>query len=325
MSSNEIYDELFALRIGLQDIYFNEQDIIRELKVFLVNKNIEPENMDQLILDFYKKYDINFPIEFISEVTLPIFNLAPIQAVGNEALRNLLISHLLNDLLIDNYDEELLDDEDSDDEMGDHSSDNDADLLNQQLDSDDEMGQQPPQDSQVNNNPNNLSFLPFPQILPNDNFTHGITQGITISYGTSNYPFSTFSIPTTTSSQPVDSSNISDDAEQQPNIDPFPVSFQSLLNNNLQQLMSPFRLNNMEDVKVTLDDNELVNLPERKLEENLDQKCSVCMMDLLKDQEVCEVKCKHVFHSSCIKQWLKEYSYKCPVCREECGTPKYHT
>ena len=29
--------------------------------------------------------------------------------------------------------------------------------------------------------------------------------------------------------------------------------------------------------------------------------------------------CKHYFHSNCIKEWLKNYNYKCPICQNPCG------
>ena len=55
------------------------------------------------------------------------------------------------------------------------------------------------------------------------------------------------------------------------------------------------------------------------LEKDLDEKCTVCLGPLKKDDMVWELNCKHVFHQDCIKTWLKEYNYKCPVCREEAG------
>ena len=41
------------------------------------------------------------------------------------------------------------------------------------------------------------------------------------------------------------------------------------------------------------------------------------------NDNVTELNCKHTFHTKCIKEWLKEYDYKCPVCRKESGKPKY--
>ena len=49
-------DELFALRLTLQDSIFDESRIIRELKLFLLDRNEPPESIDSIIVEFYKKY-----------------------------------------------------------------------------------------------------------------------------------------------------------------------------------------------------------------------------------------------------------------------------
>ena len=38
-----------------------------------------------------------------------------------------------------------------------------------------------------------------------------------------------------------------------------------------------------------------------------------------KGDKISKLKCEHTFHNDCIMQWLKEYNYRCPVCRKECG------
>ena len=73
----------------------------------------------------------------------------------------------------------------------------------------------------------------------------------------------------------------------------------------------------MEDVRVVLKDEGKIK--KYKLEKKLDEKCAVCLGVLDKDNLVWELKCNHIFHQDCIKTWLKEYNYKCPVCREEAG------
>ena len=47
-------------------------------------------------------------------------------------------------------------------------------------------------------------------------------------------------------------------------------------------------------------------------------------MEFEKDQEVSELNVNHIFHKDCVMKWLKEYNYKCPVCRAECGKPKFN-
>jgi|UniRef100_A0A6C0IYW0 hypothetical protein len=81
---------------------------------------------------------------------------------------------------------------------------------------------------------------------------------------------------------------------------------------------------NMEDVRVTLDDTEFDNIKTEELQEDLNDKCSICMMEMNKGNEVSKLCCEHNFHNSCIMQWLTEYNYKCPVCRKECGKAKYN-
>ena len=29
--------------------------------------------------------------------------------------------------------------------------------------------------------------------------------------------------------------------------------------------------------------------------------------------------CNHSYHTECIKQYLKDYDYHCPICKKECG------
>ena len=45
--------------------------------------------------------------------------------------------------------------------------------------------------------------------------------------------------------------------------------------------------------------------------------CSICLVDYVDGDEICKSrnkKCKHVFHRSCIKQWLMWHD-DCPYCR----------
>ena len=46
-----------------------------------------------------------------------------------------------------------------------------------------------------------------------------------------------------------------------------------------------------------------------------DEECPICM-DGYSDKSGVQVKCGHIFHRKCIKEWL-EGDYRCPVCRHE--------
>lgn len=84
------------------------------------------------------------------------------------------------------------------------------------------------------------------------------------------------------------------------------------------------QIDDLEDVIVTLDNNELDSLKTIRLENKLDTDCCICMEELTKYDIVTELKCQHTFHADCIKTYLSQYNYKCPVCRTELGAVKYN-
>ena len=59
--------------------------------------------------------------------------------------------------------------------------------------------------------------------------------------------------------------------------------------------------------------------------EKTDTQCSVCLEEMKKGEEVCELKrCGHVFHNECVNEWFKTKN-SCPVCRdvlETSATPR---
>lgn len=92
--------------------------------------------------------------------------------------------------------------------------------------------------------------------------------------------------------------------------------------------MNSYNPVHMEDVRVTLQDDELESIRTIKFSEINDpkideKKCTICMTKFEDDDQISILKCNHIFHEECIKEWLKDYSYKCPVCRNETGTAKY--
>ncbi|KAI4377021.1 hypothetical protein MLD38_014717 [Melastoma candidum] len=47
--------------------------------------------------------------------------------------------------------------------------------------------------------------------------------------------------------------------------------------------------------------------------------CAVCREDLVVNDEMQELPCKHLFHPPCLKPWLDEHN-SCPICRHELRT-----
>jgi hypothetical protein len=99
--------------------------------------------------------------------------------------------------------------------------------------------------------------------------------------------------------------------------------------NSLQRIM-----NNLSDpVKITLTEdalNDLSDMKYEKVKEKLpgldnDECCSICFSKLNEETEKYEyniLPCNHVFHTDCIKEYLKNYNYSCPICKTECGEHK---
>lgn len=112
------------------------------------------------------------------------------------------------------------------------------------------------------------------------------------------------------------------------NNNPFSPQF---LSNNFLNAYSEFmsavntaNMSNLEPVRITLDEKDEKLIKTYKLEKDLDEKCTVCLGKMVKDEEVSELPCNksHVFHKDCILGWLKNYNNRCPICRKECGDGK---
>ena len=84
--------------------------------------------------------------------------------------------------------------------------------------------------------------------------------------------------------------------------------------------------NLMEPVRVTVSDDKMnVFLTSFKYDtkaENTDIKikdqdtCSICLSKYEKDEAVSYLNtCNHLFHTTCIDKWLRDFNHKCPVCR----------
>lgn len=45
-----------------------------------------------------------------------------------------------------------------------------------------------------------------------------------------------------------------------------------------------------------------------------EENCTICVSSIEEGEEITELECKHVLHTSCISEWVK-YKSECPVCR----------
>ena len=88
----------------------------------------------------------------------------------------------------------------------------------------------------------------------------------------------------------------------------FIISINTFLNNEMNFIIKQGELPSiLENLLVT-----------QKAEGQYCKECNVCLENIEKGQEIIILKCNknHIFHSECIKKWLK-YSISCPLCRQQ--------
>ena len=86
--------------------------------------------------------------------------------------------------------------------------------------------------------------------------------------------------------------------------------------------------NNFNDkINVVLTEKALNDLKEICYDEvnkkiTIEDKCTICFTELSIDTDKHKyivLPCNHVYHSECIKEYLKSYDYHCPLCRKAVG------
>ena len=89
--------------------------------------------------------------------------------------------------------------------------------------------------------------------------------------------------------------------------------------------ISNYTNNNNEDVPLVIKDCSLDKLKVKKYSDipiNLKDKNKICMIKFedFKEQDYVRIlPCEHIFSLYEIDNWLKNNSYKCPICRNPCG------
>ena len=269
---DELFSELFAYRIMLQDSYENESDIIREIKNYLIEIGITISNIPQIIHEFYKNFGYEISLDVVNE------------ACSNQMVNNIL-SFTLTHEDFDNTDQnnehiifsQTFTNQINDNEESSNEASDDEIFQNQN-----EVNIQQMASSMLNNNNNSLNQLMAQNMFQYINFINGNLQNNWID-------------------NPVNHGSLVN-------------VINSLVNNNSQSY---------QNVVVSMDDKEIDNLQSFKLESNLESNCSICMGEMEKEEFVTKLVCTHTFHTDCIQPYLKQYNYKCPICRAELGKVKY--
>lgn len=309
--NTELFEYIFAVRISLQDEFENEADIIRELKMTLREMGMGSNESNQILHNFYQTYGIDISIDTIKEAS----------DISNQLMNNML-GFMLSP---------------GDFGHSGHPDDNDDDdnLVEQANNDDDDFDNEDENDDDILHNPHHGQNIEqilqqaFVQALGSNNQNQlepdsdqANTNGETV--------------PNISSIGTVSQNNISFTINGNPLITdisgPSVGTHNSMINvlnslmvsNGINNIPMSFAQSMFTDVVVSTDDKDLESLKTTKLETKIDTDCSICMGHLEKDEEVSELKCSHIFHTECIKPYLEQYNYKCPVCRAAVGKAKYH-
>ncbi|CAK57228.1 unnamed protein product (macronuclear) [Paramecium tetraurelia] len=65
-----------------------------------------------------------------------------------------------------------------------------------------------------------------------------------------------------------------------------------------------------------ISEEQIEMLPVQKFKMEFEFVCSICDMNLLKNEMVMKLNCSHIFHSECLKPWIR-IKNSCPNCRQQ--------
>jgi len=312
------FDEIFAIRLSLQDYIFDEFTIIRRLKIILQDYNMNLENINEYLVEFYNSFGLTFTLEDIQNINVEANSLlslfltnGDVQMTINEnnPQDNINITSLLDNIInqsnniinqsnninnitpnnieTENYnsDDSNSDDSNSDDSNSDDSNSEDSNLTN-------------PTNPANPANPVNL-----PSLLINQNINN----------------------------LPVFINDIQNIVPQNMILTSELNMFNTIINfiNQSNQVNNINYTNNQEDnfdedVLVTLDEKELADLNKELVETKQKDRCTICLQDINPGEYMTTLKCSHYYHYECITEYLKEFDYKCPICREDVGKTYAH-
>ena len=301
------FDQLFALRTYFEEEYDDETYIIKAIKTNMIDNGMTNTDANKLIKEFYDSFGIPLNADDLEEVK-------SIEEIQNEFLTelfensntelnnniqsnnilNTLIRNIINPATMNYVENRNL--EDNGIPCNYINNQENENINNQQ---DENINNQQNENINIQLDELNIQNIPFINNIPNMQFINNFSNGYT-SLGNH-----------------INRRNIPPNSS---------IIYNTLMTNLAEQLFSSELINihDQENVVCTLDEEEKNKLTKVILENNLDKCCSVCMDELVKENEVIILPCNHTFHTNCIEEWLSKYNYICPVCKKEVGKPKYN-
>ena len=86
----------------------------------------------------------------------------------------------------------------------------------------------------------------------------------------------------------------------------------TIIENNINQQILNQHILNHNNVTSIINENTLIYKNDKSVDYT---ECSICLDDMIKDQDIRKLPCLHNFHLSCIDGWLiKSTQLNCPLC-----------
>ena len=311
------FDELFAYRIYYQDVSFDEFYIIKKLKQLLIDDGMEEDGANDHLFNFYTHFGHTISLEEIKSV-----NITPVVPLT----QNNFLTSFFN--YINNYNQNI-DNQNANNQNEDSGEPIEEDEhidehIDEHLDNPSDLSEESIEEEYHQDNPNELPELPNLEIpnlinLPN----------LEIPNNTDNYPQMNLNFgmmpPTLNNTEilftPINNNSGSSIVFEYSNL----IDNNNLLGQLMNQIINTTNVNQpQEDINVTMDKEDINNLEILRYNEEENSNCSICLMDVVKDDYYYKINCGHFFHRKCLEKWLEEYNYVCPVCRKELGKSKAH-
>ncbi|XP_047312669.1 E3 ubiquitin-protein ligase RNF6-like [Impatiens glandulifera] len=68
------------------------------------------------------------------------------------------------------------------------------------------------------------------------------------------------------------------------------------------------------DHEAGLSEEEIMMSVERFKSEHDGEACCICLEDYIHGEDICKLRCNHIYHFDCIKRWLMQKNF-CPMCK----------
>ena len=245
----------------------DEFTIIKRLKIILQDYNMQLDEINQYLVDFYNSFGLTFTLEEIENINVEANGLLSLFLTNGDVQMSINESHPEENINITN-------------------------LLNNII------NQSNTQVDIVENNQNN-----------NDNEENNLPE-----------------LNSNINTLPIFINDIQNIVPQNMILEPEMNVFNTIINFINQHSQNNDYDNNEfeEDILVTLDEKEINNINKEVVKTKQANRCTICLQDIDKGEDMTRLQCDHYYHYDCIIKYLKDYDYKCPICREGVGETHAH-